>query len=128
MSRPAPAVMAFCRKERRDKLGETAEAIGVGTDIGFAAFSAEVSEAREVEFALRGGMVGEAGSAASKSGGGNNVYWFGVFILIHVGLSFSSAFVRKERLWCNKRSAAQAVELEAQATARVDKSEGGQVY
>ena len=103
MSRPAPAVMAFCRKERRDKLGETAEAIGVGTDIGFAAFSAEVSEAREVEFALRGGMVGEAGSAASKSGG----------VIMSTGLVssfsfildclFSSARERNERLLSSKR-------------------------
>jgi len=27
MSRPVPAVMAFCRKERRDKLEEAADAV-----------------------------------------------------------------------------------------------------
>ena len=51
MSRPVPAVMALCRKERRDRLGETA-----------------VKEA-EAEMSWRGGMVEEAVSSASKSGG-----------------------------------------------------------
>ena len=61
--------MASCRNERRDRLEEAAEAIGIATGTRFPAFSAEVSEAREVKFSLRGGMVGEAASAASKSGG-----------------------------------------------------------
>ena len=78
MSRPVPAVMALCRKERRDRLGETA-----------------VKEA-EAEMSWRGGMVEEAVSSASKSVGGNNVYMFGVFILIHLELSFSSASMREE--------------------------------
>ena len=117
MSSPVPAVMAFCRKERRDRLAE-ADGVEVGT--GFAAFSAEVVEAMEVEFSLRGGMGGIAASAASKSGGGDNVYYF-VLILIHLELSLFSAFVRKERLLCSKRLATQVVETEAQAIAWVDK-------
>ena len=93
MSSPVPAVIAFCRNERRDRPAEAAEA---GSEEG-------VKEAAgEAEVSWRGGMVDEAGSASSKSGGGNNVYGFGVVILIHDGLSFSSAFVRKAHTLGNK--------------------------
>ena len=88
MSSPVPAVIAFCRNERRDRPAEAAEA---GSEEG-------VKEAAgEAEVSWRGGMAGVAASAASKSGG-NNVYWFGVFILNHLGLSFSSAGKRNGRL------------------------------
>ena len=116
MSSPVPAVIAFCRNERRDR---PAEADGVEVGTGFAAFSAEVVEAMEVKFSLRGGMGGIAASAASKRGG-DSVYYF-VLILIHLELSLFSAFVRKERLLCSKRLATQVVETEAQAIAWVDK-------
>ena len=60
MSNPALAVMAFWRKERRDRLGETAEVVGVEN---------AKAAAEEADVSWRGSMVEEAVSSASKRGG-----------------------------------------------------------
>ena len=60
MSKPAPDVMAFCRKERRDRLEETVEA---------GSLEAVKAAAEEADVSWRGSMVEEAVSSASKRGG-----------------------------------------------------------